>query len=821
MKLSYNWLNDYVDLSTIEIKDLINRLTLATCEVEEVTDSFPGLEKIIIARIVACEKHPQADRLQICQIDAGKFQGKIVCGAPNARPGILVPFAPVGASIPGKDGKGLTIGKANIRGIESHGMLASAAELGLEKIFAGDGLLELTDVPGAAAGEPLTKIVPSDLTITIDNKSITNRPDLWCHFGFAREISAVYRKKLKFDPTAKKPAFKASKLTKKIVVEKDSALAYFGAVCENARVLETPLWMRLRLAAVGQKSINNIVDASNYVMLELGQPNHTFDLKTLSEKTVTVALSNAKSPDFKTLDGELRKLPEKSVLIFDGEGKHARPVALGGIMGGENSAIAPDTANIFIESATFPRELIRRTLKKIDLRTDSAMRFEKGQDPAKAKPAIYRIAELIRETCPDLLLGAVTGQSVPPKQSKIKLTLSFLQNRLGFAVSAKEVTTTLTWLGFDVKADKSGKTFNITAPTYRSQYDVTIPEDIVEELGRVHGYDHIAPVPPVVPVLAKSLDHARLLERRMKRFLVDEGFTETLNYSFVKREDNEVIGQHGIALLNPLGGMSHMRLSLIPGLLSQIAVNQDRYAEVSLFEFGRVYGASRKPESAFLHAQGPAAEEKRICAAKILPEKLDHDAQEEALAQFREILKEMAALSNRAIDTGALAQGETWGVSGAEWDIFHPSARIAITCDGKTAGLIGLMHPTLAERFSIKRPVVLAELSFDRIADKSALAAYRPPSVYPDSVFDVTAILEEAETTRRPIDVVMGLKAPEIHSMELTTIYRGAPIEEGKKAASYKIRCRKPDGTLTTEEWRPIFERVITAIEGAGMPLRR
>ena len=822
MKLSYNWLNDYVDLKSIDIKDLINRLTLATCEVEEVTDAFPGIAQLIIARIVSCEKHPQADRLQICQVDAGKFQGKIVCGAPNARPGILVPFAPVGATLPGKDGKGMTIGKANIRGVESHGMLASAAEVGLDRIFAGEGLLELTDIPGALAGHPLTSIFPADLVITIDNKSITNRPDLWCHFGFAREIAAIYKKKIKFHPLDRKLTFKPSKLSKKILVEKGSALAYFGAVCEGTRVLETPVWMKLRLGAVGQKSINNIVDASNYAMLELAQPNHTFDLNTLKQNTVTVALSDSKSPDFKTLDGESRKLPPGTVLIFDGDkkaGKSPLAVALGGIMGGEHSAIQPDTGTIFIESATFPRELIRRTLKKIDLRTDSAMRFEKGQDPAKAKPTIYRIAELLRETCPDLKLGPVTGQSVLPKKSKIKVTTSFLQARLGFAVTSKEISTTLTWLGYDVKSDKTGKTFQITAPTYRSQYDITIPEDIVEELGRVHGYDHIAPVPPVVPVLARSLDHARLLERRMKRLLADAGFSETLNYSFVKEEDNLLFGKQGLALLNPLAGLSHMRLSLIPGVLHHLAANQDRYAEVRLFEFGRVYDPTAK-SSAFLHSAGPAHEEKRICVAMIT-DKIDASAQEESFAWFRETVREMAGASARQLDTALPAKKDSWGIASSVSSLFHPSCQVVLKCDGEAVGFIGMLHPVLAERFGIRRTVLVAEISFDLIAGEKKRASYKPPSVYPDSVFEVTVILEEAETTRRPVDVVMNLGAPEIHSMELTTIYRGAPIAEGKKAASYKIRCRKADGTITAEEWRPIFERVIDGIESAGMPLRR
>lgn len=825
MKLSYNWISDYVDLSGIEIKDLVNRLTLSTCEVEEIEPSFPDLSSILVAEIVSTEKHPQADKLQLCDIRAGKFKGKIVCGAPNARPGILVPFAPVGAKIPGKDGAGLQIQKAAIRGIESEGMLCSALELGLDKLFAGDGLLELDAiVPGIAPGTSLSTVIPHDWTITIDNKSITNRPDLWCHFGFAREISAVYKKKLKFNPLEAKVKVKPAKLSKKIKIESGSALAYFGAVCENVQVTPTPLWMRLRLAAVGQKSINNVVDVSNYAMLELAQPNHLFDLSTLKESTVSVALNQTHGvKSFKTLDGESRNIPDNTILIFDGENKGARAVALGGIMGGEDSAIQPTTQAIFIESATFPRELIRRSLKRIDLRTDSAMRFEKGQDPAKAKPTITRIVSLLQETNPAIAMGPITGTSVPATKSKIKATLAFLQTRLGFAVSRKEVETTLSWLGFGIQADKSGKTFSITAPTYRSQYDISIPEDIVEELGRIHGYDHIAPVPLVVPVLGKSLDHTRLLERRWRRFLVDAGFTETLSYSFCNREDNQLFGSEGIELLNSLAGLTHLKTALLPGVLRHLGVNQDRYAEVDLFETGRAYADKLHADgekAKFLHAAGPAREEKRFCIARMLPEKLPLTAQEDELVKFRELVRTLAGLHGRDIEIVLANQASNWPPLASANRLFHPSCSMALLVDGTAAGILGVIHPAVAEAYSLKRPVLIAEISFDRIASEHRRKKYVPPSVFPDSLFELTLILDEVRSAQDPVNVIRSLKIEAIHSIELLGIYRGAPIAEGKKSASYRIRCRKADGTFSQDEWKKVYDSVIEALAGAGIPLR-
>lgn len=814
MKLSLNWLSDYVELSDVDLAELCNRITLSTCEIEEVLPAFPGIETIVAARIESTRKHPEADRLQLCTIKAGKFSGEIVCGAPNARPGILVPFAGVGSKIPGKDGSGLVIARAKIRGIESEGMLCAAGELGLEKIFGGEGLLELDDSQ-IAPGQKLTHLVSQDTVLTIDNKSITNRPDLWCHFGFARELSAILRKKLKKDPLVSKAKFKTTAASRQIHIEKGAALAYFGAVCDHVEVRETPLWMRVRLAAVGQKSINNIVDASNYVMLELGQPNHAFDLSAIQEDTVTVA--SAKSHNvkkFKTLDGVDRDVPEEAVFIFDGTGKTARPVALGGIMGGEDSAIRPVTKQIFLESATFPRETIRRTLKKIDLRTDSAMRFEKGQDPCKAEPAVLRIAELLKETCPNLALGRVNGPPVKPVHSKIQVTLAFLRERLGFDIAKKEVEQTLTWLGFDVKSDEAGKKFTVKAPTWRSQYDITIPEDIVEELGRIHGYDHIAPKPAPVPVLGRTLDFPRLLDRSLRDFLAARGFTETMNYSFCLQEDNQVFGHAGIGIRNPVSGLTHLRISLVPGLLRQAALNQHRYADVSLFEASRVYASKLHPDSSskeYMHAAGPAREEKRFAVARVLPERMSAEQQEDEFVKFREMIHTLLSLTARAIDFKPASPGT----------LFHPAANLSVLLEKKVIGLIGILHPALQEKYDLKRPVLLCDFSFDLVSEKKVLRSYAPPSSFPDSLFDLTVVIDEAVSTSKPRDTILGLGEAEIQSVEFLSVYRGEPIAAGKKAASYRVRLRKQDGTLSEAEWKPIHERSMIALENAGMPIRK
>ncbi|MBI3394391.1 MAG: phenylalanine--tRNA ligase subunit beta, partial [Spirochaetia bacterium] len=543
MKLSWNWLNDYVDLSTVKVDDVVQRLTMTTCEIEGYERVFSHLEHVVAGLVVKKEKHPGADRLSVCTVQAGAETLQIVCGAPNVREGMAVAVARIGAKLPSakaaESGGILEIKRSAIRGVESFGMLCSSDELGLVPLFGvTEGLIDLA-VTGIGqnqlgGGKSLSRLLGlSDIVLDVDNKSITHRPDLWSHFGFARELAGIYKKPVKFDPKTT-PAPRSVPLPqKKIKIEKDAALSYFGLMCDNVQVSATPLWMKARLAAVGQKSINNIVDASNYVMLELGQPNHAFDARTLKSDSITVAQNGrngVKVARLKMLDETEVAVPEDTILVIDG-GSGGRPVALAGVMGGLDSAIAPDSTQVFLESATFPRESIRRTLAKLQMRTDSAVRFEKGQDPYNAKPALFRIVSLLKETCPEIRAGKVTGSApVPARRNKIPVPLELLQKRLGFDITAAETKAILSRMHFDVipKKTKSGTMLTVTAPTFRSQYDITIPEDIVEEIGRVHGYDNIAPVAPPVPCDSVMLNHERIFEREAREFLIHNGrFFET------------------------------------------------------------------------------------------------------------------------------------------------------------------------------------------------------------------------------------------------------------------------------------------------------
>lgn len=851
MKLSLKWVSEYVDLSGITPEELSLKLTLATCEVDGIEQVYDNLDEILAARVLEVKPHPDADRLHICSVDTGKEYLQVVTGAANIKENTLIALAPIGARVLDREKNPIEIKRTSLRGVESSGMFCSAGELSLEKIFPEkEGILILedledpsnSDIPELAGkfkpGMPLSKLMPfQDTILDIDNKSITHRPDLWCHYGFAREIAALLKRKLKDDPLLGARAAPASAQipAKEIHIENDAAHAYFGAFLTGVTVTESPLWMKARLAAIGQKPINNIVDASNYMLFESAQPNHAFDSEVLKESSITIAKTgpayNVKT--FTTLDEQERSIPEETILVFDGTGSKTRPVAIAGIMGGLDSSVNPQTSSLFLESATFPRESIRRAIGALQLRTDSSVRFEKGQDPAKAKPGIHRLMELIRITCPDAKAGKITGSSPSPiRHSKIQVSLSFLRSRLGFKIKEKEVQQILEGLYFDVKSgeDKKGEDtlFKIKAPSFRSWYDVTIPEDIVEELGRIHGYDNIEPVPPVVPVAPPvfSLQHA--LENRIKTFLVNRGkFQETMNYSFVPEKDNLLFGTAGLRLLNPIADREFMRISLVPGILKQGVFNQNRFGQVRLFESGRIYIKETKGNE--------LAKEKRRIAMLYMPEqgtgKIRHNDEHPAflaLLELREILESLLTTitdgyTMQAPNPEVEAQGEAAMKPAYSVAHLHPGGSLEyLDSQKKRLATAGLIHPEFEEGFDVKRPAVLAELYLDEISEayERKQKTYTPPSSLPDSDFELSLLMDDRESTGKPVEIIQGLQIAEVRTVRLLTIYRGEPLPDQMKSVSYEVEVGRSDRTISGEEVQSIMNRAIEALEEAGYRLR-
>ena len=835
------WLNDYVDLSGISADDLVNRLTLTTCEVDGYEKVFEHLDGIIAAKIISRKKHPDAEKLSICTVDTGSKKLEIVCGAPNAVENITVPLAGIGSRIPSEDGY-FEIKKAKIRGVESPGMLCSSSELGLDGIVEkSEGLLILDEK--IKPGTSLSSLFPGirDIILDIDNKSITHRPDLWCHFGFAREIAAIFGKKIKFNPLdIKFPKTDAKLPVKKIAIEKGAAKAYYGVYSSGIKIVPSPLWMQIRLIHAGQKPINNIVDASNYTMLELGQPNHTFDAAYLKNDTVSVASTGKSFPvkKFTTLDEVERIIPEESVMILDGKPSSGTPVAIGGIMGGLDSGIKETTSALFLESATFRREKIRRTLSGIQLRTDSAVRFEKGQDPAKAKAALARLIDLISLTCPEIRTGKISGES-PEKEvkNKIKISLSHIRERLGFNISEKEVVKTLTSLFFEVSlpekkkgaAKSSGNTtdsdavFSITVPTFRSQYDITIPEDIIEELGRVYGYDNIKPAAPRIESQSSPQHEMHAFERFLKNHAsLAGGFTETYNYSFASKDENLLFSDEGVKLKNPIQSDSdRLRLSQIPGLLKQAAFNQDRFENIRMFELGRIYLSEKT-------ADGLPVEKKRLNIIHLPPHVKSKNIHPDDTALFQNFLSFRSYLERLMNDISQTG----WNLISCEKEseaslpvYLHPGCSVKFTDgSGKTLGHAGILHPSFEKQFDLKRSALIAEVFIEELYDfkenSRKKILYSPPSVFPDSRFELSIVMNDKVSTADPVSIVEKMKIPEIKGIRLLTIYRGEPLPEDKKSASYEVLCGTDSGTLSGEKVQEIMDSIIKKMQDAGFPLR-
>lgn len=848
MKLSLSWLSQYVELSKIKTEDLVNRLTMATCEVEEYFETFAHFSQLIVAEVKSCEKHPDSDHLSKCVVFDGKNDLSVICGASNVRAGILVAFAPVGTILPTLT-EPLKIEKRKIRGVLSEGMICSAKELQLDFLFGDNGgILILNEINQSYMGAlpiiphhknetniklkpglQLSKVFPyNDTILDIDNKSITHRPDLWCHIGFAREIAAIYKLKLNtssLDFDLPKPNSKIS--SKRILIEDESAFTYNGLHCSNIEIKESPVWMRLQLHSVGQKLINNVVDASNYVLYELGQPNHCFDESLLKGNTIVCAPTNSETK-FDALDENSYNLPAGSVMIFDTEStleqsdkqiiensKKTIPVALAGVIGGQHSSIQPTTQSIFIESATFQRHNVRRMLSIGAPRTESSRRYEKGQDPAKAKLAVLRIVQLLQLTNSNIdcgRLSEVWSIDKKPRHNKISITLEFLRNRLGFNLSSSQFIDILQRLEFKVTQKNKAEEFEVIVPSFRSWFDIQIQEDLVEEIGRMYGYDNIKPIAANVSVDKPVKNWHRVFERLLKERLVHHcAYNETLNYSFASKQENQMFGGDSITLLNPVQTeRPQMRRSQLPGLMNQAAMNQDRFEFVSLFELGRVFIASNKKQVlptepvqlSFVHLQD--ADNDR------LPVFLDHRRRFEELFNSLNFQFEVKPLNSSNI--------ESW--------YLHPGCQVGFYSNNNCFGVMGLAHPQFMRQYGVKRnSCVIANFDFEALFDlwnsNRKLNSYKPPSVYPSSEFDLTFILDKNTSTSIPIKIIESLKLIELKKIELITIYTGEQIQNDKMAVSYRFILESTQSSISTERQQEILSIFVKSVSDAGYSLRQ
>ncbi|MEZ5400421.1 MAG: phenylalanine--tRNA ligase subunit beta [Bryobacteraceae bacterium] len=780
MLFSVNWLSELAGGIEIPPRDLALLVTTRTAEQEGVEPVGAHFGRVRAARVTAVEPIEGSHNVKAA-IDAGDgVLRTVVCGAPNCRPGIVTAWVPPGTVLGDK-----TIGRATIAGVQSDGMLASGAELGINRDQ--DGVLELSSAPGSA----IPGCAP-DWAIEIDNKSLTHRPDLWGHLGMAREVAAIAGGALS-DPVdmALLPAAENAAVT---VAIEDLALCprYSALVFDNVTVGPSPLWLQYRLESIGLNSINNIVDVTNYLAAELAQPTHAFDGDKLIGGAIFVRLARD-GERIVALNNEEYALDGNALVIADAAG----PVAVAGVIGGLDSSVTDSTTRVVFESANFHPGHIRKTSARLKCRTDASMRFEKAQDPENTTRALARAIALLREVSPGIrLLGGLADVRAPRRvPPPIELDIDWLGRKLGRAVTPAEVRAILESLSFIVGEPKPGLLL-VGVPSWRATKDISLREDLVEEVGRIIGYDNITPAPPLLPAAPPPGNPVRDYLHGVRLATAAQGFTEVYNYSFVSEEHAAEIGldpASHVRVANPIASdQGLLRRSLIAGLLKNIRENARHLPAFRLFEIGRA----------------------------IVPEARDADALPKETPWLGAVVYARegdgaAGLQEAKRLAECLLPGATVGPAEAR-PHEHPVRAWDVRWRGVAVGRLGEFHPRLVEG----RAAVL-EINLQAAMDTGARPArYRPLDRYPSSSFDLSIVVPTRALVGELDTDLRRFAGDRLREVEYVRQYSGPPLAEDRKSVSFRITIGAPDRTLSAGEITAARNSLIEAMRAAGYELR-
>ncbi|MCW7507628.1 phenylalanine--tRNA ligase subunit beta [Leptospira levettii] len=799
MKLSVDWLNEFTPLSQIPFESVLEKINTSICEIDDVEDFKSHLTSVITVKIKSLEKHPNAEKLQTTIATDGSKDYQIVTAATNVNVGDIVPLALPGTKLDGKE-----ILDSELRGVRSQGMYCSEKELGMALESSGVLIFPKDTTLGISVRK---YFLWEDTILTIDNKSITHRPDLWSHFGFARELASQLQIPLNSFPLQADTKWESG--NEGLTVEtSEHAHAYYVTSIQNVNITTSIPKIKSRLEKCGIRSINNVVDVSNYLLLELGQPTHFFDRSKLQSTSFTVSKSKD-GESFALLDDTSPSLPGNILLIQNG----STPVALAGVMGGKDSAVTDGTKNIVMESAVFKREDVRFTIRKTNIRTESAVRYEKGLDSYTCLPVMKRAVQLLKENGnPNAKVFTPQGfNHTETKGVTIETNLQFLRHKLGKKISLPEVTDILQRLGFGVTTKE--ESLSVVVPRYRQNYDVTIPEDLVEEIGRTIGYASIRTEALSMAVETPIRNPLRELERKVKNFLALEvGFNEVYNYSFASPSDAKLESNLEATSLKIANEMpeehSILRNSLYPGLIKQAKLNQDRFESVNLFELGRTY-----------HKQGNGpelADEKRWISILSLSKHKPTDlvSIEQEFLKIRETITELFLFLN---------------LPNLEWkkesrNHFHPNASLVVKYDGKEVVELGILHTRFADVYDVKRRVILSKINMEVLAEiwetHGRNSHFNPPSHFPQGQLDLSLLMNESDPTESFANLVKKLQIPELESVYVQTIFQGDSVGEGKKSVTYRFRLMSYDKTFTQERFKELSDSLVTTAKDNGYTLR-
>lgn len=791
MKVTLKWLKDFVDFD-LSAEKLADILTMAGFEVEAIERMSGDIEALKVAKILEIKPHPASDKLKICTVDTGPHRCEVVCGAPNVSKGILSIYAPPSTTLP----TGTKIEKSAIRGVLSEGILCSLQELGVEEKSEG---IYVFDEP-VKVGYAVAPLIGLD-DVALDINVTPNRSDALSVLGIAREVSAFLGEPLSKPSVILEESKRDINSLAKVEIEDfDGCPRYVARVIENITIKASPAWMQVRLRLCGMRPITNIVDVTNYVMLEVGQPLHAFDLNALADNRIVVRRAK-EGEKFITLDGQEREMSSADLMICDGKG----PVAVAGVMGGLHSEVTADTKNVLLESACFEPASIRATSKRLGLSTEASYRFERSVDPnLQLKACDIAISLMAQLAQGKIAKGAIDVRRKIEPQKPIKLRDSRVKLFLGIELPREKVKKLLEPLELEVMEVEDG--LMVTSPSFRP--DLREEADLIEEVARRYGYDKIPCTLPEGRVTPVEISKADKLSAKIREALTGAGFYEAITLSFMnpkaldwlklKETDSR---RRMVSLLNPLS--SHeagLRTSLVPGLLNAVAYNLNRFIrEPKLFELGKVFlakGENELPDEPMELAGAFAATgEKTLYASGAHPFYIVKGALEEMLDALK-VEREWRAES----EVPYLLPGECA-------DIYSKNEKI---------GLIGRVKPSVAEKFDIYVPVIIFEIDFERLLSLSFKdMRFAPLPVYPPAFRDMAVIVDEKVRVEDMLKVIKDVNTEVVTDVRVFDIYKGAPVPPGKRSVAFAITYRFKDRSPVDEEVNRLHTEIAQKLEVA------
>lgn len=792
MRVSLEWLREYVDFA-LDADGLAELLSMSGTAVDRIIRTGGGVSGVVVAKVVEVRSHPNADNLKVAIVDDGSAVREVVCGAPNLRSGMTSALAVPGARLPAVSGKELR--RATIRGVESDGMLVSAVELGIGEDAS--GIMELEDA--ARVGLDLNELLPLQ-DVVLDLEITPNRPDCMSMVGVAREVAALTGGELRV------PAVELDEtggpiedLVTVIIEDPRGCPRYTARAVVGVKVAPSPQWMQRRLLASGLRPINNLVDVTNYVLMEVGQPLHAFDLELLVEKTIVVR-SARRGETILTLDGIERQIDDQTLVIADIE----TPVAMAGVMGGEDSEVTDYTRNVLIESAHFDPTSIYLTSKRLGIRTEASSRFERGTDPEGTVYAARRAAGLIAGMAGGkVAAGEFDAHPVPVTPVKIDLRASRVNRLIGIEISPEEIADILNRL--EARTEPA-EVMSVAVPTFRPDLEREI--DLIEEIARVHGYALIPESLPSGGGINAGLQREQRLQAKAVDALAAQGMLEVMTYSFMRLADIDLLRITGddnmrrsVRLVNPLAETGEvMRTTLLPGLVRAASGNINRgNRDLALFELGRVF-----------HARGPAELPEEVECIGLLLCGLNRDEEWAERSRVFDFFDLKGIVENLCGALGAIAVS----FAPMENPYLAPGRAARLLAGGEDVGVLGELHPDVIVGFGIEGEFFVAELLADVLFRHCAEAPrYRPVGRFPNVKVDIALVVDEGLEARLVEDEIMRNGGEHLRSVRLFDVYRGKQVPSGRKSLAFALEFESEERTLTDEEAHRVVGAIIDAVE--------